>query len=135
MPGVNFTLVSPEKHILTTDVDMVVVPGEEGNIGVLPKHSPMISTIRPGIVTTYRGDDKKHIFVSGGFANITEESCIVLAENCQFVADMNLLELELKSKEIDDEIEIARSDREREELSETQKILQVQIHLLKKLEK
>lgn len=135
MPGVNFTLVSPEKHVLTVDVDMVVVPGEEGNIGVLPNHAALISTIRPGIVTTYQGDSKRHIFVSGGFANITEESCIVLAEKCQPVDEMNLLELELKSKEIDDEIEIARSDREREELSETQKIIQTQIHLLKKLGK
>lgn len=135
MPGVNLTLVSPEKHILTMDMDMVVVPGSEGNFGVLPHHAAVISTLRPGIVSAHNKDGARHIFVSGGFANVTEESCIILAENCQMVDEMNLEELEFKSKEIEDEIEIARSEREAEELRESNKIIQTQIELLRRLKK
>ena len=54
---VNFELVTPERMVLSEMVDMVVVPGTEGNFGVLPGHSLLISTIRPGTIDVYRGPD------------------------------------------------------------------------------
>ena len=77
---VNFELVTPERMMLSEPVDMVVVPGVEGNFGVLPGHSLLISTIRPGTLAIYQGQTVvRRIFVSGGFAEVAPERCTVLA--------------------------------------------------------
>ena len=76
-----FELVTPEKIQISEAVDMVVMPGAEGDFGVLPGHAPLISTIRPGVVSTYRGDKiEKQIFVAGGFAEVAETTATLLAE-------------------------------------------------------
>jgi F-type H+-transporting ATPase subunit epsilon len=78
---VQFELVSPEKLLLSEAVDMVVVPGTEGNFGVLAGHSLLISTVRPGVIDVYEGNEvSERIFVSGGFAEVTAERCTVLAD-------------------------------------------------------
>jgi F-type H+-transporting ATPase subunit epsilon len=78
---VQFELVTPEALLVSRDVDMVVVPGTEGNFGVLPGHSPLISTIRPGTIDIYDGRDiTERIFVAGGIAEVTPERCTVLAD-------------------------------------------------------
>jgi F-type H+-transporting ATPase subunit epsilon len=78
---VQFELVTPERLILSREVEMVVVPGSEGNFGVLPGHAPFISTIRPGTVDIYQGRDiTERIFVAGGIAEVTPERCTVLAD-------------------------------------------------------
>ncbi len=78
---VQFELVTPERLIVSRDVEMVVVPGTEGNFGVLPGHAPFISTIRPGMVDIYQGRDiTERIFVVGGIAEVTPERCTVLAD-------------------------------------------------------
>jgi F-type H+-transporting ATPase subunit epsilon len=74
-------IISPEKLLLSRDVDMVVIPGTEGDIGVLPGHAKLITGLRGGLVDIY---ENRHIsaryFVSGGFAEITESRCAVLAD-------------------------------------------------------
>ena len=78
---VQFELVSPERLILSTEVEMVVVPGTEGNFGVLPGHAPLISTIRPGTIDIYQGGAiTERIFVVSGIAEVTPELCTVLAD-------------------------------------------------------
>ncbi len=87
---ISFELVSPEKLLLSEDVEMVVVPGAEGDFGVLIGHAPMISTLRPGVIRTYAGDNvDKRIFVAGGFAEVTGERCTVLAEEAMSVDDID----------------------------------------------
>ncbi|HUH85953.1 MAG TPA: ATP synthase F1 subunit epsilon [Stellaceae bacterium] len=78
-----FELVSPEKLMLSEAVAMVVVPGGEGNFGVLPGHSLLIATVRPGVIDVYADEQteiSERIFVSGGFAEVTPERCTVLAD-------------------------------------------------------
>jgi F-type H+-transporting ATPase subunit epsilon len=79
---VHFELVTPERLVLSTEVEMVVVPGGEGNFGVLPGHAPFISTIRPGTVDIYDAARTviRRIFVVGGIAEVTPERCTVLAD-------------------------------------------------------
>ena len=68
----SFELVSPEKLLFSEDVEMVVVPGAEGDFGVLVGHAPLISALRPGVIGTYTGSTvDKRIFVAGGFAEVT----------------------------------------------------------------
>jgi F-type H+-transporting ATPase subunit epsilon len=78
---VQFELVTPERLMLSETVEMVVVPGTEGNFGVLPGHAPLISTIRPGMIEIYEGQAvTRQIFVVSGIAEVTPERCTVLAE-------------------------------------------------------
>ena len=78
---VQFELVTPELLVLSEMVEMVVVPGTEGNFGVLPGHAPLISTIRPGTIDIYEGQTiTRQIFIVGGIAEVTPERCTVLAD-------------------------------------------------------
>jgi len=79
---VQFELVTPERLLVSTEVEMVVVPGSEGNFGVLAGHSPLISTIRPGTIDLYetRPTVSERILVVGGIAEVTPERCTILAE-------------------------------------------------------
>ena len=101
MANISFDLVSPENLIFNDKVGMIIIPGKDGDLGILPGHSKVISTLRPGRVMIY-GEDKnllKSFFVSGGFAEINPEKCIVLAES---VVELNTLEKSLIEKEIQD---------------------------------
>ena len=90
-----FDLVSPEKLLLSEDVEMVVVPGAEGDFGVLIGHAPLISSLRPGVINTYTGKKvEKRIFVAGGFAEVTGERCTVLAEEAMPVEDIDPADVE-----------------------------------------
>src|SRR2546423_13055674 len=78
---VQFELVTPERLLLSEMVEMVVVPGTEGNFGVLPGHAPLISSIRPGTIDVYEGQTiTRRIFVVSGIAEVTRERCTVLAD-------------------------------------------------------
>ncbi|MBC7505521.1 MAG: F0F1 ATP synthase subunit epsilon [Sandarakinorhabdus sp.] len=79
-----FELVSPERLLSSGKVAMVVVPGTEGDFGVLPGHAPLMSTIRPGAIAIYETDSDtltRRIFVDGGFAEVSERGLTVLAES------------------------------------------------------
>ena len=117
---VTFELVSPEKLLLSDEVEMVVVPGTEGDFGVLPQHSPLLSTIRPGVIDVYK-DDKvaEKIFVAGGFAEVTETTCTVLAEEAANLKDLARADLEKRLKHAEELLQEAdtaeaRHDAERE---------------------
>ena len=96
MPAtVEFELISPERILKSEPVEMVVIPGAEGDIGVLPGHSLLITTIRPGVIDIHKdGSVVEQIFISGGFAEVTPEHCTVLAEEAMPVSDINQEEAE-----------------------------------------
>lgn len=99
---VQFELVSPEKLLLSEAVDMVVVPGTEGNFGVLAGHSLLISTVRPGVIDVYEGSEvSERIFVAGGFAEVTAERCTVLADEAVPLSSLDgaAIEAELRALE------------------------------------
>ena len=101
MATISFDLVSPENLIFNDEVGMIIVPGKDGDFGVLPGHSKVMSSLRPGRVMVY-GEDKnllKSFFVSGGFAEVNPEKCIVLAES---VDEINALEKSSIEKEVQD---------------------------------
>jgi F-type H+-transporting ATPase subunit epsilon len=99
---VAFELVSPERLLLSRAVEMVVVPGSEGDFGVLPGHAPFISQVRPGVIEVYEnGAVTDRIFVAGGFAEVTGERCTVLAEEAKPVGDIDraAAEADLKAQQ------------------------------------
>ena len=111
---VEFELVSPERLLLSEQVDMVVVPGAEGDFGVLPRHAPLISTLRPGVIRVFEGREvKERIFVAGGFAEVTPERCTVLAEEAVPVAEIDAGKLEQELKNLGEDLADAKTDEER----------------------
>ena len=102
---IGFELVSPEKLLLSEDVEMVVVPGGEGNFGVLPGHALFISTVRPGVIDVYEGNRiSERIFVSGGFAEVTPERCTVLADEAMPLSSLDRGQIDESLKTADAEI-------------------------------
>jgi F-type H+-transporting ATPase subunit epsilon len=100
---VQFELVTPERLVLSAEVEMVVVPGTEGNFGVLPGHSPLISTIRPGMIEIYetRPTVSERIFVVSGIAEVTPERCTVLAEEAMAPSELNRAEAEAELQTVE----------------------------------
>ena len=102
---INFDLVSPEKLIFSERAGMIIVSAKEGDIGVLPQHSKLISSLRPGRLMIY--DESKNLiktfFVSGGFIEINPEKCIVLAEEVFELSALNKSEIEKQMNELKDE--------------------------------
>jgi len=108
---VQFELVSPEKLLLSEDVEMVVVPGVEGDFGVLPGHAPMISTVRPGVIHVFEGGSvKTRIFVAGGFAEVTTERCTILAEEAVALDDIDRAGVEKDLQDANEDIRDAGGD-------------------------
>jgi F-type H+-transporting ATPase subunit epsilon len=102
---IGFELVSPEKLLLSEDVEMVVVPGGEGNFGVLPGHALFISTVRPGVIDVYEGNRvSERIFVSGGFAEVTPERCTVLADEAMPLSSLDRTQIEESLRSAEAEI-------------------------------
>ncbi len=111
---VEFELVSPEKLLTSQPVDMVVVPGSEGDFGVLAGHSPMISTVRPGVIDVYEADRVvDRVFVAGGFAEVTETRCTVLAEEAIAVAEIDRGKVEQEIRDLGEDLEDAKTDDEK----------------------
>ena len=110
---VEFELVSPERLLLSEAVEMVVLPGAEGEFGVLPRHAPMISTLRPGVIRVYeKGAVSERIFVAGGFAEVTPARCTVLADQAVPVADIDRAAVDKDLSEAREDLAEAKTEAE-----------------------
>jgi F-type H+-transporting ATPase subunit epsilon len=89
MATFHFDLVSPEKVAYSGDVDQVDVPGLEGDFGVLAGHSPLVASVRPGILTVTVGDKHEKIIVLGGLAEVSEKGLTVLADTATSLAELD----------------------------------------------
>lgn len=108
---VAFELVAPERLLASEEVDMVVAPGADGDFGVLPEHSPLMSLLRPGVIEIYEGDRiAQRIFVGGGFAEVNEKGCIVLAEEAVPVGEIDVEAAEKRIKLAEDDLSKASDD-------------------------
>ncbi|NHN84781.1 ATP synthase F1 subunit epsilon [Acetobacter musti] len=84
-------IISPEKVLVSRDVDMVVMPGEEGDIAAMPEHAPMMLLLRGGTVALYDGDTvTDRYFVGGGFADMTPVRCTILADEAVPVTEISI---------------------------------------------
>jgi F-type H+-transporting ATPase subunit epsilon len=111
---VEFELVSPERLLLSRPVDMVVVPGGDGDFAVLPGHALLMSTVRGGVIDMYEGDTiSTRIFVAGGFVEVTAERCTVLAEEAIPLDDIDRGEAESRLKDAELAVDDAGDDDER----------------------
>jgi F-type H+-transporting ATPase subunit epsilon len=109
-----FELVSPERLLVSADVEAVVVPGAEGDFMVLPKHAPFISTLRPGVLRVPNLDGREaQFYVRGGFAEAGPDALTVLAETAMPIGDLTAASLEAQLREARDEFDAAKDDETR----------------------
>lgn len=116
---IHFDLVSPERMLLSEDVDMVTLPGAEGYFGVLAGHAPVISSLRPGVIEVTGGSTPNlRLFVRGGFAEVDAKKVIVLAEEAIPLADFDITALDRRIADTEEDLAIAKTDAERARVSE-----------------
>jgi len=119
----HFNLVSPERQLISEDVDQVVVPGAEGYFGVLPNHAPLMSTVLPGMLTVLNGGAERKIFVAGGFAEVTPDGLTVLAEEATPAEDLKGEALAARIARAETALANAANDEERH--AQTQALAQL----------
>lgn len=111
----HFDLVSPERRLFAGEVDMVVVPGSEGDFGVLANHAPFMSTIRTGAIAVHVGNEVTRTFIRGGFAEVTATGLTILAEEAIDLAELDPSELERELVEAREDLGQARNEDETRE--------------------
>lgn len=106
-----FELVSPERLLVSEQVVSVVIPGTDGELTVMANHAPLMTTIRPGVVTVAlaRGGEERYV-VFGGFADIVPEGCTLLAESAVAVKEINREDLALRIQDAKEDVADARND-------------------------
>ena len=125
-----FELVSPERLLLSVQAASVLMPGAEGDLGILPGHAPLITSLRPGVieVSSAEGDPANtRIFVDGGIAEVARDQLVVLAEEAIAVADLDRAELEQRiqntREDIEDAADAAKRRRAEEKLQHLEALL------------
>ena len=104
-------LVTPVEVVLAREVDMVVVPGGDGDFGILPGHAPLLSTLRPGVVDIYEaGAISDSVFVADGFAEATEARVTILAEEALTMSEATAEEANARLKEARRRLDEAEDD-------------------------
>lgn len=109
---INFKLISPEKVLIEEPVFQISIPGEEGTFGVRKNHASVISTIRPGVVEILasEGDTPKKIFISGGIADVSENDCLVLAEEADNIEELNQADLEQQLANLKEDLTLVEGE-------------------------
>ena len=108
-----FDLVSPEKLLYSAHAEQVVVPGVEGDFGVLAGHAPLISIVRTGLIDVKGSEDGAdlRIFVRGGLAEVTPAGLTVLAEEAMPFEDLSAADLDGRIKNLEEDVADAKDDR------------------------
>lgn len=109
-----FELVSPERLLVSEQVESVVIPGAEGEMTVMAHHAPVMTTIKPGVVTlkTVAGQEERYV-VFGGFADIVPSGCTLLAESAVAVKDVDRTDLARRIQEAKEDAADAKDDQSR----------------------
>jgi len=87
---IRLDLVTPEKTVLSEDVDEVIVPGYEGEFGVLPEHTQFLSIVKVGVLRYRKGTEWHKVALGGGFAEVTPERVVVLADTAERAEEIDL---------------------------------------------
>ncbi len=115
----NFEMVSPEKLLLSEDVNSVTVPGTEGDFTVFAQHAPVLSTMRPGVVDVQKDSGEERIFVRGGFAEVNPGGLTILAEEAIPMADLDREVLAQHIQNAQEDVDDATDDEKKRLAQET----------------
>src|SRR6202453_1842879 len=117
MAELHFEFVSPERVLFSGEVDQVDLPGAEGDMGILAGHAPLVTTLRPGIVTIVRGSGREPVVVTGGFGEVGPGGLTVLADRAVARADFDMATLAAEIKDAEEDVADAKDDAQRDKLT------------------
>ena len=133
MATTQLELVTPEAKLLSEAVGMVVIPGIDGDMGILAEHAATVSTLRPGVVSVHNdmnGAPVKRIFVGGGVAEVSGERCIILAEEAADLAALDKLAAQNRLSEAEAALNAASSEGEKSQAEAELAIARAQLEAL-----
>jgi F-type H+-transporting ATPase subunit epsilon len=128
MAALHFEFVSPERVLFSGDVDQVDLPGVEGDMGILAGHAPLVTPLRPGILTIYNSGSREVVVVIGGFAEVGPAGLTVLADRAGTREDFDSATLASQITDAEEDVTDATDDAQRDKLArrlEQLKTLQV----------
>jgi F-type H+-transporting ATPase subunit epsilon len=117
MAALHLEFVSPDRVLFSGDVDQVDLPGTEGDMGILAGHAPLVTTLRPGIVTIFNGNDRVPVVVIGGLAEVGPAGLTVLADKAVARQDFDMALLASEIKDTEEDVADCTDDAERDKLS------------------
>ena len=120
MAGLHFELVSPARLLFSGSVASVTIPGTEGEMGVFPGHAPILSTLKPGVVTVYKdGGGTDRIFVRGGMVEVNPQGLTLLAEVAIPMAELDAAQLGQQIKHAEEDLADAKDGEDKRKAAET----------------
>jgi F-type H+-transporting ATPase subunit epsilon len=117
MAELHLDFVSPESVLFSGDVDQVDLPGAEGDMGILAGHAPLVTTLRPGIVTIFRGGAREAVVVTGGFAEVGPGGLTVLADRAVAREDFDTATLATEIKDTEEDVADSTNQAQRDKLA------------------
>src|SRR5580704_4165151 len=117
MAALHFEFVAPESVLFSGDVDQVDLPGAEGDMGILPGHAPLVTTLRPGIVTIFRDGRREPLVVIGGVAEMSPAGLTVLADKAVARENFDMTVLAGEIKDAEEDIADAKNEAMRDEIA------------------
>lgn len=125
----SFKLISPERELLSEPAWQVTIPGVAGDVGVRSGHMALLISIRPGVVEIIReqGSAPERIFIAGGFADIAQDHCTILAEDAYEVAKIDREKLEQELARLNDDLGLAENLSQKSSIHARIKIVQAML--------
>ncbi len=117
MAQLHFEFVSPERVLFSGDVDQVDLPGVEGDMGILAEHAPLVTPLRPGIITIFNGGAREAVVVIGGIAEVSPTGLTVLADKATPRDDFDTAMLAAEIKDAEEDLADASDEAQRDKLS------------------
>jgi len=115
--SLHFEFVSPERVLFSGDVDQVDLPGAEGDMGILAGHAPLVTALRPGVVTIYSGGAREAVVVIGGFAEVSPAGLTILADRAMPRENLDTAMLESEIKDTEEDVADAGDEAQRDKLA------------------
>lgn len=129
----NFELVSPERKLISETAYQVTIPGEVGDVGVRAGHMALVMSVRSGVVEVIRteGGEKEKIFIAGGFADISQTNCTILAEEAVPLANLNAEKLSGEIANLTESMSLADSEDEKFSLNKKLAVVNAMLDAVK----
>ncbi len=105
MATIKLDVVTAEKEVYSDDVDIVLAPGIEGELGILPQHTPLMTMLQPGELIARKGNEEYSLVVSGGFMEVRPDRIIVLADSAERAEEIDIARAEEARKRAEERIE------------------------------
>ncbi len=102
--GIRIDIVTAERLVFSEDADIVIVPGVEGEMGILPHHSPLMTMIKPGEILVRKGTEEYYLAVSGGFLEVKPDHIAILADAAERADEIDIARAEAAKKRAEERI-------------------------------